>query len=187
LTPTPAVAEPKDESKETVESSAAQSLGEMPQSPIQVLRRAIAANPTVLANYLELSDLLCDASDFKQAESILTRAEAACGSDAAIADRREHVRELRLQSERAAAEARQLADRKRQRQPFHMPWLELMLVIAATVLALQFFPAAAQSIWERVDPRGWPRMAWFVINAAALLTLIAFRHGIPKLNRSHDR
>lgn len=56
-------------------------------------------------------------------------------------------------------------------------WLELLLAIAAFMLALQFSPTLRSWLVAVVDVRQWSRTSWFVANIAGVVALAAIRFG----------
>jgi type VI protein secretion system component VasK len=54
-------------------------------------------------------------------------------------------------------------------------WLEWMLVLSVFCLVVQVFPRFGQLVLLLVDPRNWPRTAWFAVNLFVLLALVAVR------------
>jgi len=176
---TPALASVAEESRS--ESTAA-----IPFSPRQRLERAIADDPHDVANYLDLAKLLCEAEQFHEAERILNRGIATVGKHTALVDCLQKVQSQRATQEMLAAEALREAERRRQKKPFRMPWLEAGLGVAALVLTFQFFPSLAATTWQTLDLREWSRTTWFVANAFVLLLLCGIRFG-PDLFKSKNQ
>ncbi len=54
-------------------------------------------------------------------------------------------------------------------------WLEWLLVLSVFFLVVQLFPRFCQFLFSLVDPRNWPRTAWFGVNLFVLLALVAVR------------
>lgn len=61
-------------------------------------------------------------------------------------------------------------------------WLEWLLVLSVFCLVVQVLPQNlmarfGQFVLLMVDPRNWPRTAWFVANLLIVLVLLAVRFG----------
>jgi len=59
-------------------------------------------------------------------------------------------------------------------------WLELLLILAATILLLQLWPSLGRGIWQVLDIRTWSSRTWMILNAVVLLGLIGSRF-IPQI------
>jgi hypothetical protein len=55
--------------------------------------------------------------------------------------------------------------------------IEILIIVAAGVLALQLSPALLESLLLSLDVRRWTRTTWFVANLTLLLILLAGRFG----------
>lgn len=54
-------------------------------------------------------------------------------------------------------------------------WMELLLIVTVLVLVLQLFPAFSSATFWALNPRNWPRTAWFYLNLTAVLMLMLVR------------
>lgn len=174
-----------------VTSIAAEKLAthETPQvtfSPRQRLGRAIADDPYDVSNYLKLADLMYEAEQFAEAEAVLNRGITTIGEQATLVDRLQRVRAQRIDWEMELAEAQRQRRERLERKPIHIPWLELVLGMAAIALLFQFFPAMAAATWRLIDFRNWSRLTWFVANVVVLLFLCGIRFG-SELFRSNKK
>jgi tetratricopeptide (TPR) repeat protein len=141
----------------------------------QLLERLLADNPQDESAQLELAGLLIESELYDVAEAGLQRAIVSCGESTPLLEKLEQVQGLLAAQRQAAADARLLADRRMQREPFRMPWLELLLAAAVVGLGLQFFPGVGTAVWRAVDVRNWNRPTWFVLNAFIVLLLVSVR------------
>lgn len=162
-------------SDEAEEKSSAATM-EVTLSERQLLERAIADDPYDVTNYLELADLLCSDKLFGEAEGVLNRGIATIGEHTAVMERLQRVRTQRVERELAIAEARRKAEERLKRKPIRIPWLELILAIAAVALLFQFFPAVAATAWRIIDVRNWSRPTWFLVNLAGVVLLCVYRY-----------
>jgi len=147
---------------------------EIALTPRQKIEKAIARDPTNVANYLELADLLVNTKQFDAAETLLVSANIVCKNHKAIATQLIRVRTLRSDSLRKIAEDSAL-EKDSAETAFSIPWLPIAWIVAVVVFALLLKPSAAAAIWKSADVRDWNRLHWFVFNAFVLGMLVCIR------------
>ena len=144
-------------------------------SPQQELEQAIAQDPQNTANYCELADLLLASNQFDRAETVLTRAIAACGEETELVEQLQKVRSLRAERQRKLDERREL-EKQIANAPFRVPWLELVLLCTLMALVFQLVPSTTSTVLRLIDIRNWSRVGWFVFQGVVLLLLIGIRY-----------
>lgn len=88
-------------------------------SPEQVLEKAIAKNPSDVANYTELADLHLKHERYEPAEAMLTKALEVSGGDMNIRERLEDVQIRRAKEQLAIAHKRATAERTPEAQTLY--------------------------------------------------------------------
>ena len=143
-------------------------------TPRQKLEQAIAQDRANQANYLNLAAILMESNQWNAAESVLSRAIAACGEQTALRERLNRVHYLRADEQRQLADER-AAKRRADNPPIRIPWLEMALASALAFLVLQLVPRAGAAALRTMDYRRWSSSIWLLLNVAIVLGLIAFR------------
>jgi tetratricopeptide (TPR) repeat protein len=143
-------------------------------SPQHLLEQAIAQDPKNVANYLELAALLLSNNRFAYAEALLTRAITTCGENPTLADRLQQVRELQAKQRCETADERESGEGANQGL-IHVSWLELSLVVAGLLLAVQVVPSVRAMAWNIIDIPHWSQFGWIVFNLFLILGLVAIR------------
>lgn len=143
-------------------------------SPTQKLEQAIADDPKCVTNYLDLARLLLSSNRFQAAETVLVAAVAACGEQRELAGELERVRHLSAERQRQLTEERSI-EQQLDDAPLRVPWFELLLAAALTMLVVQLVPSARAFARTIVDMRHWSRTGWISFNIAVLVGLVLFR------------
>lgn len=104
--PKPEAAKSDAEKVESGEPAEAPQKREIQLTPRQKVERAIAADPTEVANYLQLAELLCTESRYGDAEQALAKALAISGSDLRVRERLEDVQLDKARSQISIADRR---------------------------------------------------------------------------------
>ena len=92
------------------DSDNAQSQSKIQLTPRQSLEKAITDDPTIVENYLELAQLLCQEDRFAEANQLLQRGLAASGGDIKLRETFEEVEIMRSRSQLDVAEKLALSE-----------------------------------------------------------------------------
>lgn len=143
-------------------------------TPRQQLEQSIAQDPHNLENYVELAQLFLESNQWSAAESVLSRAIAACGEQSGLVKQLERVRRLQADEERTLAEQRAIRQEVENR-PLRIPWVELILALAFVLFLAQTVPSVRAIAIGLIDVPNWSRTGWFLFNIFIVLGLVAVR------------
>jgi hypothetical protein len=171
--PIPPPSSPQDAVATNTES-ASPAAPELALTPRQLLEFALRDDPANLSTHLQYCDLLINSEEYVTAKISLERAIRACGEQPQLVERLGHVRSLLHALEVVDVVASSAAGNEGV-QPYRMPWVELLFIMATIGLTAQLFPTVATAVWESLDFRRWSRRTWFFANVVVLLVLTGIR------------
>lgn len=171
------VATTETEVSETMEQSAQRfEPVAVPLTPQQRFERGIKDDPADVANYLKLSEVLCDMGYFEKAEEILQKALGNCAQLSLVQEAQQKVLAVRKAAIREAAEIERQKQLRAERSVFRIPWLESILLAAGVLLLFQIFPAWWDAISTKLVEHG--QVLLVVLNMVVLALLILWRKWI---------